>query len=122
MSFLPRFGFDLFDQAAEDLRSRGYEIVSPAELDDPDTREWCLKSSTGDVEEERYANFLLRDLEIVMKEVDGVVVLPNWTTSRGARTETFVAHLWGKPIFMYNADSDIEPMDKTLLIKAWIGE
>lgn len=38
MSNIPQFNFPAFDDAAADLRARGWDIVSPAELDRPEVR------------------------------------------------------------------------------------
>ena len=33
MTGYPRFNFDAFDAARDDLRSDGYDVISPADLD-----------------------------------------------------------------------------------------
>jgi hypothetical protein len=35
MTGIAQFNFPAFDAAAAELRDQGYEIISPAELDDP---------------------------------------------------------------------------------------
>ena len=47
MSGIPQFNFPLFDRAAANLRNHGFDIVSPAELDDPETRKAALASVDG---------------------------------------------------------------------------
>ena len=38
------------------------------------------------------------DVKLISDQCQGVLVLPGWNKSRGARLETFVAALNGKPI------------------------
>lgn len=118
MSGLPKFGFDLFDEAAKDLRGRGYEIVSPAELDDPKVRDAAMASTDGKAkmpDGQTWGDFITRDLKIVIDEVDGVVLLPNWTQSKGARLETFTAWICGKPVYQYDPNYDqLMRLDSTL--------
>jgi hypothetical protein len=102
MSGHPSFNFPAFDAASEDLRFQGYDIVSPAELDDPVERNAALASQTGDhlPEQQPWGVYLARDLKIVC-DVTGVIVLPGWQHSRGARLETYVSDVLGKPIYQY---------------------
>ncbi len=46
-----------------------------------------------------WADFLMRDVKLICDVVDGVCVLPDWQTSRGARLEVFVALNVLKPVF-----------------------
>jgi hypothetical protein len=102
MSWLPQFNFPVFDAAAAAFRNEGYEVVSPAELDEPETREAALASATGDpahVPGKTWGDLLARDVKIVADEVDGVVLLPGWEDSKGARLESWLARHTGKPVF-----------------------
>lgn len=98
MSWEPQFAFPQFDAAAADLRSRGWEIISPAELDLPATRAAALASPDGApnsdsiINGETWGDFLSRDVKVVADEVDGIIFLDErWVQSRGARLEAFVA-------------------------------
>lgn len=123
MTGLPQFNFPAFDAASADLRERGYDVVSPAELDDEDTRAAALASpdgapGTGSSNGETWGDYLARDLKLVADVVDGIAVLPGWDKSSGARTETFMAHVCRKPITIYPT---LHPTDRFLLAKAWLG-
>lgn len=101
MTGYPQFNYPLFDATAETLRARGYQVISPAEMDDPATREMALKSKdgapgSGTTKNETWADFLMRDVKLVADGVTGIVFLPNWQHSRGARLEAFVGLLCGK--------------------------
>ena len=106
MSGIPQFNYPAFDAAAKSIRSKKHEAVSPAEMDDEATRAAALASKTGNFNDfdsdETWGDFLSRDVKIVADQVDGVVLLSNWHTSRGARLEAFVALCCQKPI--YNID------------------
>lgn len=90
-----QFNIPAFDAAAEVLRAEGHEVVSPAELDDPATREAALASpdgapGSGSSNGETWGDFLARDLKLIADDgIEGIVALPGWETSRGARTEVF---------------------------------
>ncbi len=127
MSFRPKFNFPAFDAASNDLRARGWKIVSPAELDDPEVRESALASPDGDPtastpKDETWGDFLARDVKLVADEVDGIAVLPGWEGSRGARLETFVAFLCGKPIYYYSKAKKLRRVSNAKLYSAWIGD
>jgi hypothetical protein len=108
MTNVPGFGFKYFDEAAKDLRARGYEVISPAELDDPEVREWALKSPDGKVKNTpngiRYGDFIGRDIPLVMEDADALVMLEGWEKSKGARIEAYSGWLLDKPIYYYRPD------------------
>ena len=124
MSGIPQFNFPVFDAAAADLRAKGYTIVSPAELDSEETRQAALASidgapGTGSHMNETWGDFLARDLKLIADVVDGVIVLPGWEKSSGARTETFMAFVAKKPIVYYPTMEPVKPRDLAL---AWLRD
>lgn len=110
MTGIPKFNFPVFDKAAAELRQRRYDVISPAEIDDPKTREAALASPNGSLDDlppgESYGNLLSRDVKIVIDVVDAVAVLPGWEGSRGARIEVFTARQMGKPIYAVRPHAD----------------
>ena len=125
MSGVPQFNFPAFDAAADHLRAAGHDIVSPAELDDPATREAARNSSdgsfgSGTVNGETWGDFLARDVKLIADEgIEAIIVLPGWEGSKGARLETFVASLKDLPIFLYPA---LNPVPGHELVAAWAGQ
>jgi hypothetical protein len=96
MSGIPQFNFPLFIRATKMLREAGYNIVSPAELDAEhglDTQ--AMGSKDGDASKltQTWGDLLARDVKIISDVAQGIIFLPNWFTSRGAKLEAFVALL-----------------------------
>jgi hypothetical protein len=115
MTGIPQMNFPCFDDAASALRQRGYEVVSPAELDSPESRAAALASEDGTpagyAEGETWGQFLARDVKLIADEgIQAIVVLPGWQESRGARLETFVARLCGLPILKYPHLDPVAPI------------
>jgi len=75
MSGIPELNFPAFHAEAARLRGMGYQIVNPAELN-PTSSDW-LECMRIDIR------------ELVM--CDGVLVMPGWEQSRGARLEHDIA-------------------------------
>lgn len=125
MSGKPQFNIPAMDAAAADLRSRGYDVVSPAELDDPEIRAISLASSDGAIDTlithgQTWGDFLSRDVKLLADDgIDALFVLPGWEHSRGARLETFVgAAICGLPVYCY---VDGQRIGTFGLVKAWAG-
>lgn len=119
MSGIPFFNFPLFNEATKALRGLGFEIISPAEEDyKHGVGQMAEKSLTGDPKElhESWGTILARDVRIIADEVDGIVFLPGWEGSRGARLETFVALLQPNHVF-YLYDG---PDHKPILAPRWL--
>lgn len=99
MSGIPQFNFPAFFEAGKILREAGHDIVSPAELDDQEDSGSALKSPDGDVSDrvamgnKTWGDFLSRDVKLIADGVSGIVLLPGWENSRGARLEAFVGVL-----------------------------
>lgn len=104
MTGYPRWNFDAFERGASALRSAGFEVISPAEVDlaegfDPDapahlyTREDLLAA-------------LRRDAELVLAS-DGVALLDGWRQSKGALAERALARaarIPARPVALWLAD------------------
>lgn len=125
MSGIPQFNFPWFDEAAAYLRGLGIDVVSPAELDTPETRKAALASpdgsmGSGTVNNETWGDFLARDVKLIADgELDAIIVGPEWFDSKGARLETFVAHQLGLPTLRYPC---LEPVPIEELVRAWTGD
>lgn len=129
MTGIPQFNFPAFDVAAASLRSFGYLVVSPVELDDPSSRSAALANETGDPEQynadtgETWGDLLARDVKLIADEVSGVVALEGWEDSRGARLEVFVARTCGKPVYSHeewlNDRTPGCPLTDDFLIPDW---
>jgi hypothetical protein len=123
MSGIPQFNIPTFDKAAQELRDLDYDVVTPAELDDPEFREWCLDSPDGDLSkvpahlQRTWGDLLARDVKLIADgDIEVIYVLPGWQGSRGARLETVVGHLAGLPVFSVSND---EPVPLFTLAEAW---
>ena len=128
MTGISQFNFPAFEAAAEDLRARGFEVVSPAELDDPKSRAAALASEDGDPEAynlatgETWGDLLARDVKLIADDgIEAIVVLEGWHASRGARLETFVGNaLCGLPVFVYvPAPLTLYPVHRATLREVW---
>lgn len=130
MSGIPRFNIPAFDEAAANLREAGFNIVSPAELDDPVTREMAYNSPDGrslvgdHPNGESWGDFLSRDVKIVADKVTGIIALPGWAVSRGARLEMMVALLCGHDLLEYDATIEgmVRPLSHDVAAEALVKE
>lgn len=86
---------------AKILRERGLKIISPAELDSEGVKKIAAVSIDGGefdrakkgaaIGGETTGEILARDIRIIHDLADGLIFLPGWELSRGARLEAFVA-------------------------------
>lgn len=108
MTGYPQFNYPAFNAAARTLRSMGYEIINPVDLEPPAVRDAALASPDGQLVEgnqvggETWGAILGRDVAVVADEVDGIVFLPSWYNSRGAVLEATTGLLTGKKFYMYS--------------------
>lgn len=111
MTGIPQFNFPAFRDAAAHLRSLGLEIISPAEMDGPEIAAAAEASADGSLDSEgkivghTWGDLLSRDVKIVADEVGGIIFLPGWEKSRGARLEAFVGLLSDKTFDLYEGRS-----------------
>jgi len=79
MSGYPEHNFPAFHDAAARLRAQGYDVINPAEIEQPDLSwEACMR----------------KDIAELMR-ADAIALLPGWQRSRGARMEVTIASLLG---------------------------
>jgi hypothetical protein len=116
MTGIPQFNFPLFHAAAAALRAAGHEIVSPAEQDSPAVQVAAMASTDGALDAdgkvagETWGDILAKDVKLVADGIDGIIFLPDWHLSRGARLEAFVALLSGKHQFGYYVSGCADPI------------
>lgn len=107
------FNFPTFARAATFLRSRGHEIVNPAAKEAiasdesvPDWRKipkaWSCPTGAGLSETETPGLILRWDVEQILT-CDGVVFLPGWRESVGARFEALLAQMIETPRYEIDA-------------------
>lgn len=106
MSGRPEYNFPAFHAAAGRLRSVGFEVVSPAELDGDPPAGVIPGDST-------YNAYLARDVQIVADPTVGAVaVLDGWEESTGARLEVTVAHRLGKMVWKFAPTRSVLPVER----------
>ena len=99
----PQFNYPLFDSVSLALRKLGYDIISPAEMDSDEIRMSALASKDGKpgdktlVADQTWGDFLSRDVKMIADELDAIILLPEWETSKGAKLEAFVSIMVGNP-------------------------
>lgn len=99
MSGYPQFNFPLFYEAAARLRALGFDVVSPAEMDaEHGVDVQAMASVKGDLKDitETWGDLLSRDVKMIADGgINGIVFLPHWERSKGARLEATVGILKG---------------------------
>lgn len=101
MANLPGHGFDVFTDAAAQLRKEGLVVVSPHEnCTDPKVLERAIALGKGFKETQEYRDFLRLDL-CHMLACKLVFLLPGWLSSNGATMEAYVADRLGIPLWSY---------------------
>ena len=101
MSGLEHFNFPEFHRVTGLLREAGHEVYNPAEADsDPET---------GLPDPEKCALprevFLRRDVMVIASRKLGVVLMPSWKESIGAKLEAAVAQYLGLPVYAFVEES-----------------
>lgn len=119
MTGIPQFNFPAFHDASTQLRGKGWGIISPAEMDSPAVQEAAMASPDGKLVDngvagETWGQMLARDVRIIADDVNGVVFLPGWEKSRGARLEAFCALLCkGHEFYTYRDEGRVTLLDRS---------
>jgi len=87
----PDLNYPLFNMVAKKLTNMSYSVFNPAEYDGGIT----LGQDKG-----VFAFCMRRDLNAVINECKGIILLPEWEKSLGANIEAFVAFACGKTTVM----------------------
>lgn len=98
MTGYPDFNRPAFKAMTDQLRARGFEVISPDELDD-----------TAPAKGEQWADYLARDLQFVAKAHMGVA-LAGWRESRGATLEATILNTLGRPVMEMNHEGHLIPI------------
>lgn len=97
MSGKEGYNSEAFIEAANELRQRNYQIVSPWEIAQ------TLPGTPGDLP---YETYVKADI-IAMLRCDAVVTLRDWQESRGARMEVALADWLGMHVFHLNSEWEL---------------
>lgn len=123
MTGRPNFGFPVFDAMAVDLRERGYDVVSPAELDDPEFRARVMAPGVTGKEPAllgAWGDCLARDVKLITDGgIEGIVLMYDWHKSRGAKLEAYVGLLNNLKFATYMPNSGwngVHPIDSQLVL------
>ena len=99
MRGLPSFGAEEFRKAARVLRERGFQVVSPLEMDEEAGISVDGLTGFEDLTDQGFdiRSTLANDLQVILLDVDAVVLLPGWRDSQGAIAEYAAAQAAGVP-------------------------
>lgn len=109
MSGQPDWNFPLFFAVADKLRALGYEPNNPAENDGPDVATAIAHANAVHrAGRHGWAAYMKRDV-VRLVSCDGVVLLPGWENSRGARLEARLARDLEMPVYEWSDQHGLKP-------------
>jgi hypothetical protein len=125
MTGYPQFNFPAFESACKALREQGYNVISPHELDPDEVKEEALASPDGKLYDGKIAghtfgDLLSKDVKVVADHVQGIIFLPGWHASKGARLEAFVGLLCKHEFKFYYPDTGGVASMGVKEVEAWI--
>lgn len=99
MTGIDNYNFPAFDAARDQLKSLGYEPVSPADIDRAAGRVTVWADGTVELADDfDYEETLAADHKVI-ESCDGIVLLPGSEHSNGARSEWEHACALGLPVY-----------------------
>jgi hypothetical protein len=99
MTGMEDWNFPAFFDAEKQLESLGYAVENPARHDGNTVEEALATVGTADNPVEKWEFYVKRDLKYLLECV-GVVLLPGWQDSKGARLEVHIAKQLKMPLFI----------------------
>lgn len=106
MTGYPNYNWIMFEAAASFMRRKGWDAVSPTQIDEDMGVVDVVRSPEGDILSVKananfdYETVLLRDLEAV-SSCDAILLLPYWHKSPGAKRELAHAILNELEVILY---------------------
>jgi nucleoside 2-deoxyribosyltransferase len=94
MRGLPQYNFPAFREATAAWRSKGWDVVSPAEMDE--SIGFTENSPTPN--QEFLKDAMRRDVEAILS-CDAIALLADWKLSKGVAVEVALAEFLGLPIW-----------------------
>lgn len=130
MTGIPAFNYPYFDVVASRLRADGYDVLSPAELDFPEARRIIMTSPNGDPKDlppgTTWGKALARDIAALTDTCGGIILLPHWWKSRGARLEATCGLLCNKQFALWGRYTEVATPSYAypvaLRLAAWLSE
>ena len=101
----PKFNFPAFFAAAKKLRKEGHTVFCPAEKDIKDYG--SLKRVTLEYQKDPQKvmrSVIRKDLNWIIDKAEGIVFLPGWKKSKGAKAEKALAEFLGLKVRFLNKD------------------
>jgi len=112
MSGRPNDNIPAFEDAAGYLRHLGYHIFSPVEMEQM-TGQSKPSSELSNNELRRIAR---QDMLMIAEWCDGIILLPGWEVSKGAKAEYALARWLGMECYELRSHSLYEIEPKALVI------
>jgi len=100
------------------LTSLGWKVINPHYLHDDPPSPWDMTVRKGPEWEKKWRKYLSEDIPALLS-CDGICLLPNWTISRGAAMEWFVALMARIPAYAY---IDREPYLRPMFTDAIVAD
>lgn len=101
----PNFNFPLFDAVAMRLREDGNIVYNPSENDQvtyPDIDRWPGFAEGDTIRCPKFNMHVSLHWDFArILEANGIVLLPGWEASVGAKAERYVAEATGKNVFLW---------------------
>jgi hypothetical protein len=122
MTGYPKFNFPRFHEVAKTLRSQGVNIINPAELDFENVKLTAYNSETGELDSDgkvaghTWGDFLSRDVKVIADQCSGLIAMDDWSGSKGARLEVFVALQLKYPVYWYRSYNMVGPENEVDLL------
>ena len=142
MSGIPAFNYPAFHSLEKSLRlivlapKVHMDVINPAAFGEssPEALAAIMASPDGDPSvlypytRLTWGDYLARSVKLIGDDpdLDAIVTLPGWDTSRGSRIETFIGHVRGLKIvdyhFTYDNRITLHEHPRSALIRAWEGD
>lgn len=117
------FNHPAFAKAAAALRERGFRVISPHEMDIENGLDVTGLTGYETLADQGFniRATLAADLHVVAYEVDAVILLEGWETSKGALAEYATARAVGIPTWELEYERDESGQENVILTQVNYG-